>query len=254
MSERATILLTHQAEPQVERMAAWWRQRTPDADLLIAYGGTRERFAALKVPDKVFISDPRLRTRDHQRERQSYAGVFSAAQEWLKARPACRFICFTEFDCIPLHAGFWSLLEERLAAEKADVLGCRLTRVDGTNHPHYLYHLADPGFLPLLRRISRRADPGVVLSMLGCLSFWTRDAFTAVAAAGESPDLYLELAMPTLAHHLGFRVRGLPDQSPFVRPSGDFTGTLDSLREAGAWLAHPVKGFWEASPEAPLPA
>ncbi len=245
MSERLTIILTHQAEPLVEAMTAWWTQHVPGSDILIAYGGSPERFQSLQVPARIFIDDSRLRTRDHQRERQSFAGVFIAARDWLRDHPQYRLIHFTEFDCIPLRPDLFSLLENRLEEEGADVLGCHLERVDGTNHPHYLYHLADPEFATQLRRLSVREDPGVVLAMLGCVSFWRREAFIGVADAEESSPLYLELALPTLAHHLGFRVRGLRDQSPFVQPVGDRGMELDALREAGAWMAHPVKGFWE---------
>ncbi|HWB07033.1 MAG TPA: hypothetical protein VG796_28680 [Verrucomicrobiales bacterium] len=245
MSERLTILLTHQAEPLVEAMVAWWQRHAPGPDILIAYGGTRERFEALRVPEKVFVDDSRLRTRDHQRERQSFAGVFSAVNGWLRHRQSYRLIHLSEFDCIPLCGDIFGKLEARLAAEDADILGCRLERLDGTNHPHYLYHSADPSFAPFLNQISMRKDRAVVLSMLGCVSFWKRGAFTAVADAGESPPLYLEIAMPTLAHHLGFRVRGLGDQSAWVQPAGNLAPKLDALRAAGAWMAHPVKDFWE---------
>lgn len=245
MSERLTILLTHQAEPLVEMMTAWWRRHVPGPDILVAYGGTRERFESLRVPDKVFVDDLRLRTRDHQRERQSFAGVFTAVNEWLRKRPDYRLIHLSEFDCIPLCHDLFARMEARLAGEDADVLGCRVERVDGTNNPHYLYHAADPSFAPFLDRISVRDDHSVVLAMLGCVSFWKREAFTAVAGVEESSPLYLEIALPTVAHHLGFRVRGLNDQSPFVQPVGDLAPQLDALRAAGAWMAHPVKGFWE---------
>lgn len=245
MSERLTIILTHQPEVVVENMVKWWQQHAPGPEVLIAYGGPRERFANLKVPHKVFVDDSRLRTRDHQRERQSFAGVFLAANEWLSTHPEFRLIHLTEFDCIPLCADLFDRLERRLEEEQADLLGCRLERVDGTNHPHYLYHKGDPGFDVFLSGLSVRADPRVVLAMLGCVSFWKREAFVAVAGAEETSPLYLEIALPTLAHHLGFRVRNLRDQSAFVRPLGDFGDSLELLRKQGAWMAHPVKGFWE---------
>jgi hypothetical protein len=226
-------------------MEAWWRQQVPGPDLLIAYGGTRERFDALKVPAKVFVDDSRLRTRDHQRERQSFAGVFSAVNEWLRTRPDYRLIHLTEFDCIPLCHDLFARMEARLANENADVLGCRVERVDGTNHPHFLYHFADPEFAPFIERLSVRRDRSVVLTMLGCVSFWKREAFTAVGQEEEASPLYLEIAMPTIAHHLGFRVRGLADQSQWVQPLGDLAPRLEEVRRAGAWMAHPVKGFWE---------
>jgi hypothetical protein len=249
MSERLTILLTHQAEPLVETMTAWWQRHAPGSDILIAYGGTRERFESLRVPAKVFVDDSRLRTRDHQRERQSFAGVFSAVNDWLQTRPDYRRIHLSEFDCIPLCDDLFSKMEDRLNAENADVLGCRLERVDRTNHPHYLYHAGDPSFTPFLNQLSVREDRTVVLAMLGCVSFWTREAFSAVADAEESSPLYLEIALPTLAHHLGFRVRGLTDQSQWIQPVGDLSPQLDALRAAGAWMAHPVNGFWEKQPQ-----
>ena len=245
MSERLTILLTHQAEPLVESMVAWWQLHAPGPDILVAYGGARERFEKLDVPHKVYVDDSRLRTRDHQRERQSFAGVFIAVNEWLRARPGYQLIHLSEFDCIPLCPDLFARLEARLANEGADVLGCHLERVDGTNHPHFLYHSGDERFAPFLQEISCRSDRRVVLAMLGCVSFWKREAFTAVADAEESAPIYLEIALPTLAHHLGFRVRGLADQSASVQPVGDFMLQLDALRAAGAWMAHPVKGYWE---------
>ena len=245
MSERLTILLTHQPEPLVAAMVQWWEQHAPGPDILIAYGGTRQAFESLGVPTKVCVEDSRLRTRDHQRERQSFSGVFIAVNEWLRARPGYRLIHLSEFDCVPLCDDLFARLEARLANDNADVLGCHLVRVDGTNHPHYLYHAGDERFAQFLRKISRRADAQVVLAMLGCVSFWKREAFTAVADAEETAPIYLEIALPTLAHHLGFRVRGLSEQSAFVQPVGDFLPQLEALRAAGAWMAHPVKGFWE---------
>lgn len=245
MNERLTIILTHQPEPVVEAMVAWWQRHAPGPDILIAYGGPRESFEALRVPAKIFVEDSRLRTRDHQRERQSFAGVFSAARDWLKDQPTYQLIHFTEFDCIPLCSDLFARMEARLKVERADVLGCRLERVDGTNHPHFLYHSADPSFAPFLDRFRIRRDRSVVFAMLGCISFWKRHVFTAVAEEEESSPFYVEIALPTIAHHLGFRVRGLSDQSRWVQPVGDFAPQLEAARAAGAWMAHPVKGFWE---------
>lgn len=245
MSERLTIILTHQSKLLVERMVAWWREWVPESEVLVAYGGSQAVFESIDLAAKVFVGDERLKTRDHQRERQSFAGVFASARQWLQDHRHYRCIHFTEFDCIPLRRDFYSLLETRLAAEGADVIGCGVEQIDGTNHPHYLYHLSDPEFTALLQRLSRRAQRDVVLSMLGCFSFWKRDAFLAVAEQNVSLPIYLEIALPTLAHHLGFRLRGLQDQDPFIKPRGDFLSELDALRDSGAWMAHPVKGFWE---------
>lgn len=240
MNHRLTAILTHLPAPESDRLAASWQASCPDSDILLVYGGAPSEFNALKSSPKIFVNDPRLRTRDHQRERQSYQGVFHAISAFIAPSPQYQFIHFTEFDCVPLTDNLPLWLANRLESENADVLGCRLSRIDGTNHPHFLYHAADPAFLSLIHRNSSRSNPSVVLSMLGCISFWKRHAFDAVARIPDASPFYLELVIPTLAHHLGFRVRNLTDQSPFVQPSGPLKD-LAALHQAGAVMAHPVK-------------
>jgi hypothetical protein len=53
--------------------------------------------------------------------------------------------------------------------------------------------------------------------MFGSGSFWKQDAFEAVAEVEETFPIYLEIYLPTLAHHLGFRLRDLSDPIDFVR-------------------------------------
>jgi hypothetical protein len=224
-------------------MLEWWGRCVAPENVLLAYGGTETDFQALVHPQKFFVNDPRLRTRDHQRELQSYTAIFREASEWLRGRPY-EFVHFCEYDQVPLAADFNRRQVDRMDAEKADVLGYRVLRVDGTSHPHYLYHASNPRFHEFLRSVSCRKDPGVVLSMFGTGSVWRREAFDDVARLEEPFPIYLELYLPTLAHHLGFRVRPLPDQDRFVHHLGDMSGKMDEAREARAWAIHPVKGLW----------
>lgn len=252
MPERVlNLLLTHQGAAQVAAMLDWWQHRIGVApgDLLIAYGGPRESFERITHPYKVISDDPRLRTRDHQRERQSYHGVMQAAAAWLEAHPAQGYthVYFAEFDHIPLVADLTRRQLDALARERADVLALRLLRIDGSSHPHYLSHAADPAFRALWSGFSRRADQGTVLSMLGTGSFWTREAFVATAAAPETVPVYLELFLPTAAHHLGYRVRPYPDAAARacvsdVALAGNDLTTAEAL---GAWTIHPVKTLWD---------
>ena len=80
--------------------------------------------------------------------------------------------------------------------------------------------------------------------MFGSGSFWTREAFLAVAAFDEPFPIYMELYLPTLAHHLGFRVRDFTDQNRFVRALENEIGSIDEARKEGAWTLHPVKRMW----------
>lgn len=225
-------------------MLKWWTQCAPPADALLALGGAEQDFRGVAHTQKIFVNDPRLRTRDHQREMQSYTAIFREASAWMRGRDFTH-VHFCEYDHVPLAPDLNERQIARLASESADVIGCRVLRVDGTSDPHYLYHARNAAFHAFWKQETRRDDPSVVLSMFITGSVWTREAFDAVAAIEEPFPMYLEIYLPTLAHHLGFRIRDLPDQNPFVRNLGDMAESMDEAREAGAWAIHPVKGQWE---------
>ena len=130
---------------------------------------------------------------------------------------------------------------------RADVLGYRLARIDGTNHVHYLNAARDPAFMRFFHSISRRKEKDVVLSFVGFGSFWTVEAFRAVAAVHEPFPIYLELWMPTVAHHLGFRVRRIDEPTRFNALEGDASELIDEATAAGIWNVHPVKSRWNAT-------
>lgn len=225
-------------------MLEWWRDFSAPEDVLLACGGSEADFRAAEHAQKIFVNDPLLRTRDHQREFQSYTAVFREVSTWLSGHPHdCVHFC--EYDHLPLAADLSRQQAARLDAEQADVLGFRLLRVDGTSHPHYLYHADEPRFHEFWKTISRRSDPRAVMSMFATGSVWRRDAFDAVAAIAEPFPIYLELYLPTLAHHLGFRIRSLPDQDRFVDNLGDMGREIAEARKAGAWGIHPVKHLWQ---------
>src|SRR5207302_5436607 len=110
---------------------------------------------------------------------------------------------------------------------------------------HYLYHITNTEFSSYWLKISRRSNPDVILSMFGSGSFWTTEAFRAVAALEESLPMYMEMYLPTLAHHLGFRVRDLTEQNRFVRALASEIDPIDKAHARGAWTLHPVKRLWD---------
>lgn len=234
------LLLLHQ-EPEVSQ--AFIRRALMVAqndNLLLAYGGTPENFENIDYEPKLFIKDQRLRTHDHQREAQSYSGIFRAAADWMKNHPF-EFVHFLEYDHVPLVSDLNERQISRLRRETADVLAFRLTRIDDTNHPHFLRHAADPEFEKFFADKSCRVQREVVLSMLVTGSFWTREAFKSVAQIEEPFPIYMEVYLSTLAHHLGFRLRDYGEQDPFVSHRGDRGGDIETARERGAWSLHPVK-------------
>lgn len=238
--ETLIVLLTHQDAARVGRMARRW-ERT-GAELLVAHAGRREDFEGIEGVRKVFVEDPLIRTRHHQRERQSYTALYRVASAEAE-RAGARFVLLAEYDYYPVAEDLPARLAGRMERERAGLLGYHVRRVDGTNEPHFLYHAADGWFREWYAGQSRRGEKGVILSMLGTGVLWRAEVLAEVLAAGEPPGrVYHELHFPTLAHHLGFRVRGMADQNPFVRVGAEW----DPRRApAEAWALHPVKRAWE---------
>ena len=243
MSEVRTILLTHQNPERIDRMLRYWDRITARGSVFLAFGGSKNDFDRVSHPHRALIDSPRLKTRDHQREKQSYTPVFQAAWEWLQSQD-CRYVHFIEYDHVPLVEDFHQRMISFVEKEKCDLAGFHVARIDGSSNAHYLNHMADPSFFRFWENISIRPDKHVILTMFGSGSFWTKEAFEAVATLPEEIPVYLELFQPTAAHHLGFRVRSFREQNRFVRNLADFGTQLDSLKILGAWSAHPVKTLW----------
>ncbi|MFT5402600.1 MAG: hypothetical protein ACI9DF_001428 [Verrucomicrobiales bacterium] len=237
------VILTHQHQPAVESMIRWWKDRLSDDKLVIAYGGPEAEFKKLDFADKFLITSERLSTKDHQRERQSYQPVFQAITNSGLVE-SYDYVHLAEYDQIPLQNNINQLQASYLEEQNADGIGYRLQRVDGTNNVHYLSHATDDSFFEFLKSISVREDQSTVLSMLGFGGFWKAEAFQAVARIAEPLPIYLELFMPTIAHHLGFRLRSTPP-SPFISTSKQFSiADAQCAQSAGEWFIHPVKDQW----------
>jgi hypothetical protein len=88
--------------------------------------------------------------------------------------------------------------------------------------------------LTLLLFLSFRSlSPSVVLSIFGNGSFWNREVFSAIATVEESSPIYMEIYLPMLAHHLGFRVRDFAGQNRFVRVLKDECNNVERARKQG---------------------
>ena len=225
-------------------MLEWWERHVSGTQFLVAYGGSYERFQKISAPQKVFVADPRIRTTDHVRERQSYTGVFRGASEALK-KSDFRYVWLVEFDHIPIVPHALDELKQRMTEGSADVLCYCLRRIDATISPHFLGHAKDQAFFEIWRNISVRQEKEVILSMFVSGSLWRRCAFEAIAAREETFPIYVEIYLPTMAHHLGFRLVDLGTQNRFIKPAPSRSLTFESARAEGALTAHPLKHFWD---------
>lgn len=235
-------LLVHQPAPHVQTiLSRWKRMGIAEADLLLLHGGSRNDFEALQFAHKTHVTDPRLQTSNHPTERQSYRGVLRAVADHV-AKTEHEFVLMAEYDQVPLASNWGENLISLLMKEGADVLFHHLTRVDGTSAPHYLHHLNDLNFAAgPWKTISIREDKETVLNALGTGSFWSRQALIATSQTEPGTPVYLEMDLPTTAHHLGFRVRDFCDQNQFVGITPFSEPDLPHLASQGAWSAHPVK-------------
>lgn len=224
-------------------MTAYWKKLFPEQELVVLYGGKKSDYDLLDWPLKSYINDPGLKTKDHQRERQTYWQVYSNCTQFV--RPDHELVFFTEFDQIPSGADSLMRLCKIKEQEDSDVLCYNLMRVDDTNHPHYLYHLSQTDLLEQMRAISTRSDPSVVLSCSGFGQLWSRETFMKVASVKKTTRIYLELWFPTVAHHLGYRVRDVGNrENSYNLTSGEMTEDRKRMSAEGAIFVHPVKFLW----------
>ncbi len=249
------VILTHQEPVQVARMLAWWQSIVPADSIAIAYGGPADAFAAIQWPRKIYVASSRLKTREHHKEMQSYTQVFRAVMDG-GFLDSFETVHFAEYDQVPLQPGLNDLQRAHLGREQADVLGYRLRRIDGTNDGHFLNHWRLPEFRRFLADISVRNDPSVVMSMLGFGSFWKAGAFEAVCQITEPTPFYLEVFLPTVTHHLGFRLRPVPDAPEYASHEARSFSPSDIAAAArrGQWNIHPLKSLWDATPPRELQA
>ncbi len=236
------VVLAHAPAEHCKKLIDFWHRSgvAPD-DLLLVYGGPKDEFARLDIAHARFVPDTDLRTKHHQEEKQSYQSPMREASAWLQDQPH-GYVCFVEQDHIPLVSDWGARMVARLKHEDSDVLCNRLRRVDRTDYPHYRYQLSDPKFANAWNAISIREDKNVILSAVGTGHFWKRHAFIETTATPLPTQVYLEEAIPTTAHHLGYRVRDFADQSPFANMHEQrTTSELDNATAAGAWSLHKVK-------------
>ena len=236
-------VLVHQTPGEVAKLQRYWEKLGfPLGRILFVHAGKREDFEGLQVSNRVFVPDQEIRTVHHPIEKQSYGGVFREVAAWMEGRDF-EAVAFVEYDHLPLVPDWGERMCARLEEEQADVLFHHLCRVDGTNAAHYLYHLGVEGFQDLWHPLSRREEKTVFLNAIVTGSLWRRAAFEAVAALPEPFPVYLELYLPSLAHHLGFRARGHGEQDQFVQvvPIQD-PFSYRWIKE-GAWSLHQVKSL-----------
>lgn len=233
------VVLTHRGEEHYQRLKQVWDR--VGGTVLWVWGGEKGCDSFLPADRRVWVEDSWLRTRFHPVERQSYLGVWQAVSRWMEGQP-WGSIGFFEDDHLPLAANLGCRLKTMLLTAQGDVIFHRLRQIDGTNSSHLLTHRLDPQFETFWREVSVRRDGTVIWEALVTGSFWRREAWDAVAHLQQPMRIYLEIFLPTAAHHLGWRVRGFDArESRWVGVVPWKSSQVQEAREAGVTGLHPLK-------------
>jgi len=239
-----TAVITHLDPEQVHEGAALLHTVAPDARVVICYGGPQSEFDRIEIEEKVFIDDPTLKSNGPHL--QSMTQVFEAVwNAFLIDDEEADSLYVIEYDHLVLAGDFEARLRELADRTNADLLGKKCIDCSATNHEHYIRFRRDPRLLEQLRRLSVREDPTRIFSCLGDGIWLTRDALEAYVAVGPHPPCYLEVYVPTLLHHLGFRVVNVDAHSDVYRdvrwlPPIGVDEVIERL-EQGTVFMHPVK-------------
>lgn len=243
MNDVIWCILTHEEASCVGKMLDHW-QSLVSGEVVILYGGSRAEYENISHRYKGFIEDERLVTRDHPRERQSFCEVFRVAASLVEGMEA-KYLYFTEYDQVPLDHSFEAVLLEKMECSGADLLCNGLARLDGTNHPHYLNHLNDGRLMQFMQHISAHESSPVVFSCWGFGQCWKKNAFMQLAEVNDEVRVYLELWIPTIAHHLGMRVGKLDIDTDWNLPDVEMSLEAVNAAREKPLVVHPLKGYWK---------
>jgi len=239
-----TVVLTHLAGPAADDRMELLRAVAPDARLVVGHGGTRSDYERVTWPEKFFVDDPTLR--GPAQHLQSLTQVFEIAWREYVARDAeLDSVYVIEYDHLILDPAFEHRLRALASETGADLLGKTCVDRTATNEAHYIRWRRDERLLEHLRRHSVREDPEQIFGALGDGLWLTRRALEAYVNVGTHPPCYCEVYVPTLVHHLGFRVVDIDrhgDLYHHVRWLPEYSSSeVLALARAGVPFVHPAK-------------
>jgi hypothetical protein len=239
-----TAILTHVRAGEVHESLKLLHTIAPAARCVVCYGGPVGDFEQIEFEHKLFIDDTTLR--GPERHLQSLSTLFQAVwSAYFEADEGVDSLYMIEYDHLILDPRFEVRLRELAARTHADLMGKNCVDCTATNEAQYVRFRRNPRLLAHLRSVSVRDDPTRLFRCLGDGMWISREALRAYVAVGEHPACYCEVYVPTLLHHLGFRVIDVDAHSDLysdVRWLPPFGAEQAMARFAdGAAFIHPVK-------------
>ena len=241
MKKIANIIICHQDNLFLQKLLSHWLAYASEENIWLAYGGKEKDFLKIQWENKFFIKDPYLKPENSLRPwdtYHSYQEVFSQAS--LILPDIYDYIHLTEYDDIPIQKDINEQQIEYLQKEKANIICYNLQRVDQTNYPVYLAQCKNEKFSSYLQSISVRKAKNLIFKTLGYGLFFEKKAFFRLATLKKTPLCFLEIAIPTFAHHLGFRIRSKKRDS-YSHYFSSHKGKFQEQFNLESWSQHPVK-------------
>jgi hypothetical protein len=239
-----TAVLSHLRAPEVHDSLQLLQAVAPDARFVICYGGKIDEFEQIDFKHKLFINDPTLR--GPERHLQSLTAIFELIwTAYFEAEQSVDSLYIIEYDHLVLDPRFETRLRELASRTRADFMGKNCVDCTATNEAQYVRFRRDARLLGHLRSLSVRDDPTRLFRCLGDGMWISRHALEAYVGVGEHPPCYCEVYVPTLLHHLGFRVVDVDAHSDLYQdvrymPRFDVEQAMARFAD-GAIFLHPVK-------------
>ena len=239
-----TAILTHVRAAEVHDSLQLLDAVAPDARPVICYGGPVGEFEQIEFDHKLFIDDPTLR--GPERHLQSLTKTFQAVWgAYFATDASVDSLYMIEYDHLVLDSSFEARLRDLATETQADLMGKNCVECTATNEAQYVRFRSDARLLAHLRGLSIRDDPARLFRCLGNGMWISRRALGAYADVDDHPDCYCEVYVPTLLHHLGFRVVDVDAHSDLYRdvrwlPQFDADQVMARFTD-GTVFIHPVK-------------
>ena len=237
------LLWTHLDASAVDMQLEYLRRLAPRSRFVVCHGGKHDDFDGITHQDKLFIDDDTLRT-DRAWNQSAFKLLGSAHQAFVAGNDIEAVFLF-EYNHLVLRGDFELALEQLLNLSGADFVAKTCVPKDTNNWVHAIRARHDPEFMAFLGQISVRDDPARLYGCLGTGFVIRRAALEALLAVTPPRLDYHELYLPTVLHHLGFRLADVDELSDIYDevaylPAKTLPQVLQAKRR-GHFFVHPFK-------------
>jgi hypothetical protein len=239
---KVCAVLCHLPALAADRVMEFFKAMTPDACVVLAYGGKKEEFEAVTFSRKFFITDDRIRGVGY---RQSYFGLMDNLAAWMRSeRIEPRWITILDYDCVPLDRGWNDSLADIMDREQADMGGNYFRNCTGDNSLFVCNALRDG----ILQRLEEKFPCIQLYQCLGALLCFSAGGFHEIRRLREDfQDIFFEVSLPTCARLQGLRLLSLDSAGEFTkgvrfRPGYAPEEIADEIH-SGKQMIHPVKAL-----------